>query len=500
MDTEELIKKCSSIALEEEDEDKIMYEGKIKEKGEMLAGLCLIGKILLNRGIHIEGLRNAMRQVWKTFKEVKIESLGENFFMFKFGTAEDKKRVFSGGPWHFDNALIVFSEPKGVGDVKKQAFTHTSFWVQLHNVPLMCMDKYAIQKLGSLIGKVEEVDTDKGGECVGPIFRTRISVNVTKPLKKILFLQQEDGAKTPIGIQYERLPDFCFCCGLVGHQYRECLKYKGQPKEKLAYGAWLKALTVAEWNRKNRGKGNWSREHQQGNPGMGNTEDQNPVQIRQTQKNLNSDNRPGQSDSGQPITSMEAGKEKEVVEEHLMSVAVKATNIRDSRHDAGHENLTNAAGKSSPREMEGKAGSCERRESGGVKVFDQRATQTTQKERSQNQSEIEESVNGPIKTNLRPKTRRWKAKAREQTERGSIFEGKAKTKRPSSAISGQSPKSKRAKLNSPSKAINNQLQINAPAMKIQLAWEQHSDMALEDLDTIPEDIAAGAGEQPRRQL
>ena len=250
-----------------------------------------------------------------------------------------------------------------MGDVKKQSFTHTSFWVQLHNVPLMCMDKYAIQKLGSLIGKVEEVDTDEGGECVGPIFRTRISVNVTKPLKKIIFLQQEDGAKTPIGIQYERLPDFCFCCELVGHQYRECLKYNGQPKEKLAYGAWLKALTVAEWSWKNRGKGKWSREHQQGNPGMGNTEDQNQVQIGQTQNNPNSDNGSGQSDSGQPITPMEVGKEKEVVEEHLMPVAVKATNIRDSR-PTQLENVH--LGKWNAR--------WERGESGWVKVIEQRAT------------------------------------------------------------------------------------------------------------------------------
>ena len=53
----------------------------------------------------------------------------------------------------------------------------------------MCMDKYAVQKLGSLIGKVEDVDTDEG-ECVRPIVRTRISVDVTRPLKKILFLQQ----------------------------------------------------------------------------------------------------------------------------------------------------------------------------------------------------------------------------------------------------------------------------------------------------------------------
>lgn len=63
-----------------------------------------------------------MRQVRRTLKEVEIESLGENFFIFKFGSEEGNKRVFIGGPWHFDNALVVFTEPTGVGDIKKQSF------------------------------------------------------------------------------------------------------------------------------------------------------------------------------------------------------------------------------------------------------------------------------------------------------------------------------------------------------------------------------------------
>ena len=42
MDTEELIKKCSSITLEEEEEDEVIYEGRIKEKREMVAAHCLI--------------------------------------------------------------------------------------------------------------------------------------------------------------------------------------------------------------------------------------------------------------------------------------------------------------------------------------------------------------------------------------------------------------------------------------------------------------------------
>lgn len=83
-----------------------------------------------------------------------------------------------------------------MGDIKKKYFLNISFWVQLHNVLLICVEKYVIEKLGSLIEKVEEVHTDEMGKCIWPIVRVRISVDITKPLKKILFFQQNDGVKT----------------------------------------------------------------------------------------------------------------------------------------------------------------------------------------------------------------------------------------------------------------------------------------------------------------
>lgn len=47
-------------------------------------------------------------------------------------------------------------------------------------------------------------------------------------------------------VLYENLPDFCFCCAHIGYQYRECLKYKGQPKEELLYGGWMRATSQSE--------------------------------------------------------------------------------------------------------------------------------------------------------------------------------------------------------------------------------------------------------------
>ena len=35
-------------------------------------------------------------------REVKIESLGDNIFMFKFALEADKRRVLAGHHWHFD--------------------------------------------------------------------------------------------------------------------------------------------------------------------------------------------------------------------------------------------------------------------------------------------------------------------------------------------------------------------------------------------------------------
>lgn len=56
---------------------------------------------------------------------------------------------------------------------------------------------------------------------------------------------------------------FLLC--ILGHQYRECLKYRGQPKEKLPYGIWLKAKTAAERAKLNRDKERWNNEHHKPN-------------------------------------------------------------------------------------------------------------------------------------------------------------------------------------------------------------------------------------------
>ena len=153
---------------------------------------CLVGKVLLNREVKKEGFKAALLPVWKTIKEIKIEELGNNIFIFQFGCEADKQKVLAGGPWHFDKALIVMTEPAGLGEVMKQNFTHVSFWVQILNVPIMCMNTEMIREMREAIGRVEEVATNVTMACFGKYARLHISIDITKPLIKVLHLRHED--------------------------------------------------------------------------------------------------------------------------------------------------------------------------------------------------------------------------------------------------------------------------------------------------------------------
>ena len=116
----------------------------------------------------------------------------------------------------------------------------------------MCMDEEICKGIGELIGRVEEVDTNRTRDVIGQPIRLRISVDITKPLKKILFIETKEKKKISVAVEYEKLPNFCYCCGCLGHSYKECTKYKGQPIKELDYGPWLKALTWGEKMKQNR--------------------------------------------------------------------------------------------------------------------------------------------------------------------------------------------------------------------------------------------------------
>lgn len=60
----------------------------------------------------------------------------------------------------------------------------------------------------AIIKKPKEVEADDSSECIWKYAKVRISVGITKPLKRIIFLKQKGEDNILILVLYERLPDF----------------------------------------------------------------------------------------------------------------------------------------------------------------------------------------------------------------------------------------------------------------------------------------------------
>ncbi|KAK2633743.1 hypothetical protein Ddye_028535 [Dipteronia dyeriana] len=61
------------------------------------------------------------------------------------------------------------------------------------------------------------------GECFGKYLRVRVTVDVSRPLHRFLRMDlKDDDGEILLLLRYEKLPKYCYHCGLLGHAYTEC--------------------------------------------------------------------------------------------------------------------------------------------------------------------------------------------------------------------------------------------------------------------------------------
>uniref|UniRef100_A0A453Q4K1 CCHC-type domain-containing protein n=1 Tax=Aegilops tauschii subsp. strangulata TaxID=200361 RepID=A0A453Q4K1_AEGTS len=95
------------------------------------------------------------------------------------------------------------------------------------------------ESLGAKIGTVEKVDVDSQGRAWGNYLRVRVSVEISKPLLRwVTAYSKKKKAYERYEVQYERIPHYCFSCGIIGHSSLECPTPGERDEEgKLPYNA-----------------------------------------------------------------------------------------------------------------------------------------------------------------------------------------------------------------------------------------------------------------------
>ena len=182
-----------------------------------------------------------MKTVWKMGLDLWIVEVGNNVFQFKFGSVCQLEWVERSGPWSFDNNLLLLCRWwKGL-TASNIVFTHAPFWVQIWGLPFEYMSEDAGKDIGSKLGKVLEMDKRSLQAEQAKFMRIRVEIPIDKPLRRGGNITNTEGERCSIIFTYERLPTFCYICGILGHDEKHCHVSPMEGEVERQYGDWLRA-------------------------------------------------------------------------------------------------------------------------------------------------------------------------------------------------------------------------------------------------------------------
>lgn len=118
------------------------------------------------------------------------------------------------------------------------------FWVQIRGVPLHLHTENNVRRLAWEIGdfiEMEDLSYARGFLRV----RVNINININNPLVTGCWLPRPNNKETWIEFRYERLQDFYYRCGRIGHVNTEC-SFEYNRGGAAGYREWTRTATIRD--------------------------------------------------------------------------------------------------------------------------------------------------------------------------------------------------------------------------------------------------------------
>lgn len=114
--------------------------------------VTLAAKFLTKRVVNVESVARTFRPLWRSEKDFQIKDMGDNILFFNFEDECDRERVLEHEPWTYDKHLVVFEKVIANVPISSLSFQFTSFWIQIHDLPVHCLNKETREAIGNSLG------------------------------------------------------------------------------------------------------------------------------------------------------------------------------------------------------------------------------------------------------------------------------------------------------------------------------------------------------------
>ncbi|WCJ21356.1 hypothetical protein M5689_003515 [Euphorbia peplus] len=180
----------------------------------------LLGKVISNKPLNLSSLASAFMGAWK-IKTFQIKDLGDELFLCEFESKKEKDKIFNEGPWHYERHLVVLRELPENTLPTYTSMKWCDLWVRMIHIPFKLRDPENLYKVASGVGKVKYLE--EGELCLlRSSVRARISINISKPIPRVVLIEDSQGNIFEIPLKYEKLPSYCYWCGFFDHVNSEC--------------------------------------------------------------------------------------------------------------------------------------------------------------------------------------------------------------------------------------------------------------------------------------
>ncbi|KAL8493016.1 hypothetical protein ACS0TY_024286 [Phlomoides rotata] len=180
---------------------------------------CLVGQLCCDKKVNSFALLEVMKKAFRSKGKLTVRDWGGGLLVFSFEVEADRDWVIQNQPWHFDNYLFAV-KPLSSMEQPSSVSTKVSLWIRALDIPIAFQSVAVIKSLAAKFGTLEcyEVLDELSPNR---FLRFKVSIDYTHPLLRGLYIRFE-GEPVWIDVRYESLPVYCFCCGVIGHHYRNC--------------------------------------------------------------------------------------------------------------------------------------------------------------------------------------------------------------------------------------------------------------------------------------
>lgn len=117
-----------NLTLEDEEEGGIIVEK--SDALELKHTYVLVGKFLTKKNINFNVMQNVLTSLWRPKEGMEVHDLGGLRYSFVFYHKMDGQKVIDGGPWSFEQAMLILHQLKDGEDPYMVKLQDLEIWVQ----------------------------------------------------------------------------------------------------------------------------------------------------------------------------------------------------------------------------------------------------------------------------------------------------------------------------------------------------------------------------------